>query len=542
MGPSPGVPRRTPGGDRGARGSRRRGRAPQGGHGVRSIPGTSCLPWTPLVARRGGGLGGRAQACPPAAHGTRVVPVGKEAVMPKTPEAAGDHRPQAAAETCVGVARHGLAPMALTPGAVGQAAAAVTHGEEPGVRDGDARRRAADRVPARRRAGQGRRGGDDPRVRGERSAQLGQALREEPGAGGACLGPRRAARAAQDGAQGPHRAAEAGSSRDPALPVGGTRASRADAGDRAMGPSGLIPGGYDHGAAALPAEGAVATRHAPLTRRVAQEGPQRSLGREEEGMAGVGHGTPQVARGPRPPRGLAILAPRGRGKGLTRRAGTRTTGMIGVPCDATGGTVCGVPPAVGRPAGGTVAPHLLRRGWHGMGTAGGLPREAEARGAFPRGGIGLASLGLAGPVRGVRPHGGPPAWAGAGPRRAGGRRGGGSSRETAGGSAGTVWGSRVTAGRAASGSSGHRPPLPGGASRNKGAAEGCRGRVCSPRSAWRERRWSAPGRGAWAAGDRGPSSTTARAGSASRRRAVRSAGAWRAAWSAPGALGPARRG
>ena len=36
-----------------------------------------------------GWLGGLAQECPTAAQGTRFVPVGKEAVMPKTHEAAG---------------------------------------------------------------------------------------------------------------------------------------------------------------------------------------------------------------------------------------------------------------------------------------------------------------------------------------------------------------------------------------------------------------------------------------------------------------------
>jgi hypothetical protein len=49
-------------------------------------------------------------------------------------------------------------------------------------------------------------------------------------------------------------------------------------------------------------------------------------------------------------------------------------------------------------------------------------------------------------------------------------------------------------------------------------------------------------RWASACGDRVPSRTTGLAGTGARRRAVRSAGAWRAGWSDPSALSPARRG
>jgi hypothetical protein len=177
--------------------------------------------------------------------------------MPETQEAAGEARHQAAAATCGGGAPQGLDTIALTPVAVGEAAPAVTHGEEPVVRAGDAMRLAAAIVPDVRRASQGCRGGDDPLFGLELSVQLGKALREGHGAGGACLGPRRAARAAQDGAQGPHRQAAAGSSREPARPVGGQRPSRNDAVDMDVRPSGLIPGVHDPGAPALPAEVAV---------------------------------------------------------------------------------------------------------------------------------------------------------------------------------------------------------------------------------------------------------------------------------------------
>src|SRR5262249_39805275 len=148
--------------------------------------------------------------------------------------AAGYDRPQEAADTCVGVARHGLDTLALTPVAGGEAEAAVTHVEESVVRAGTPMRIAADSVQDGRRASNGRLGVDAPLFGLALSVTLGKGLREEHGAGGAGQGQRRAARAAQDGAQGPHRNEEAGSSRNPGLPMGGTRASRNDTGDMAM--------------------------------------------------------------------------------------------------------------------------------------------------------------------------------------------------------------------------------------------------------------------------------------------------------------------
>src|SRR4029434_3581859 len=259
---------------------------------------------------------------------------------------------------------------------------------------------------------------------------------------------RRAELAAKDGAQGPHREEEAGISLDPALPVGGQRASRDDAVDMEVRPQGLIPGVQHHSAPDLPAEVAVSKLHERLTRRVEQEGQQRSFVREDEGIEGVGHGKDQVEIGHRQQLGFAILDPLGLGKGLTLGTVTITTGIIGVPLASTGGTVFGVPPELRRSAGLDSVHHLLLRGRHGVGTAVGLPIEAEDIGDFPRGGTGLAHLGLSGTGGGVRRHGVTPAWAGAGPRRAGGRRGCGSSRDTAGGSAGTGWWYRVSDGAA----------------------------------------------------------------------------------------------
>ena len=330
------------------------------------------------------GLGGLAQEFPTAAPGTRCVPVGQEAVLPKTPAATGEHMQQEAADTCVGIERHGLDTLALTTVAGGKADAAVTPVEAPVVRAGDARRRAADIIQALRRAGTGRLGVDDPLVRVELSAKLCKALREEHGAGGACRGQRRAELAAQDRAQGPPRAEEAGISRAPALPGGGPRASRDDAVDVAVRPQGLLPGVPPPRAPALPAEVAVSNLPARLTRRVEPEGQQRSCVHADAGIEGMGHGQDQVARGHRPQLGLARLDPLGLGKGLTRWPVTIPTGILGIPLESTGGTVFGVPTELRRSAGLDRVPHLLRHGRHGVGTAGGLPREAEDIGACPR--------------------------------------------------------------------------------------------------------------------------------------------------------------
>ena len=61
-----------------------------------------------------GGLGGLAQQFPTAAQSASCVSVGEEAVMPETHKAAGSHMPQEAADTFVGVERHGLDTLALT--------------------------------------------------------------------------------------------------------------------------------------------------------------------------------------------------------------------------------------------------------------------------------------------------------------------------------------------------------------------------------------------------------------------------------------------
>jgi hypothetical protein len=143
---------------------------------------------------------------------------------------------QEAADTFVGVECHGLDTIALTPVAVGEADPAGTHVEEPVVRDGDAMRIAAHIGQDVSRASEGRLGIDDPLFGIALIAKLDKALREGHGAGGVCPGQRRAALAAKDGAQGPPRKEDAGISLDPALPIGGKRASCNDTVDRAMCP------------------------------------------------------------------------------------------------------------------------------------------------------------------------------------------------------------------------------------------------------------------------------------------------------------------
>ena len=163
-----------------------------------------------------------------------------------------------------------------------------------------------------------------------------------------------------------------------------------------MRPQGLIPGVQDHGAPDLPAEVAVPKLHERLTRRVEQQGQQRSLVGEDEGIEGVGHGKHQVEIGHRQQLGFAVLDPLDLGKRLTLGAVTIATGIIRVPFEPTAGTVFGVPAELRRPAGLEVAHHLLMRGRHGMGTAVCLPVEAEDIGDFPRWGAGLAPSGSPG--------------------------------------------------------------------------------------------------------------------------------------------------
>ena len=78
-----------------------------------------------------GWLGGLAQAVPD--NGARYAPCAgwREAIMSETPEAVGQHRPEEATDKFVGVKRHGLATIALTPIPGGEADAPVTHVEDP---------------------------------------------------------------------------------------------------------------------------------------------------------------------------------------------------------------------------------------------------------------------------------------------------------------------------------------------------------------------------------------------------------------------------
>ena len=344
-------------------------------------------------------IGGLAQQFPTAAQGTRLVPVGEEAIMPEAHEAAGQHMQQEASDKFVGVERHGLDTIALTTVAVGKADPPVTHVEDPVVRDGDAMRIAADIVQDVCRACKGRLGVDDPLFGIELRAQLLEALRgaqgwgalsEGQGAGGACLGQRLAELPAKDRAQGPHGKEEAGIGIDPAPPVGGERTSRDDAVDMEMRPQGLVPGVQDHGAPDLPAEVAVPKLDERLAGGVEQQGQQGPLVGQDEGVEVVGHGKHQVEIGHRQQLGFAVLDPLHLGKCLALRAVAIATGIIRVPLEPTGGTVFGVPTELRRPAGLEIVHHLLMRGRYGMGTAVRRTIEAEDIGDFPRWGAGLA--------------------------------------------------------------------------------------------------------------------------------------------------------
>jgi hypothetical protein len=199
-----------------------------------------------------------------------------------------------------------------------------------------------------------------------------------------------------------------------------------------MRPQGLIPGVQHHGAPDLPAEVALSKLHERLTRRVEQQCQERSFVREDEGIEVVWHGKHQMEIRHRQQLGFAVLDPLSLGKGLTLRAVTITTGIIGVPLEPTGGTVFSVPTELHRPAGLDIVHHLLMRGWDGMGTAVCLPIEAEDIGDFPRWGTALVQCCRTWAVGGMGRHGVTPAWAGVGPHRAGGRTGCGSSSDAAG--------------------------------------------------------------------------------------------------------------
>ena len=368
--------------------------------------------------------------------------------------------------------------------------------DDAGRPSGSARhtRRGADEWPWRREASRGRQsprrvpglpGAPWPRrapccgreLRASLPASRRRAQGWEARHGGAALGQRRAARAAQDRAQRPHRQEETGIGLHPARPVGGERTCRHEAVDMAMGSSGLLPGRQDQRAPALPAADALPTRDEGVTGSVAQQGQQRSLGREDAGGEGVGHGQHQMARGHREARGFPVLPPADLEKGLALRAVTMATGMRGIPLEPPGGAVCGVPTARRRPAGLDRVPHLLRRGRYGMGTAGGCPREADESGDCPRWSARLAWGCRLWAVSGMRRHGMTLAWAGVGPRRAGGRTGCGAWPEAAGGSGETGWWSRAPDAPAPAGSSGRRRPLRAGASHNHGGGYGRRGRA-----------------------------------------------------------------
>jgi hypothetical protein len=388
-----------------------------------------------------GWLGGLAEQVPTAAQGTSLVPVGETAIMPETHEAAGQHMEAEAADTCVGVERHRLDTIALATLPVGEAHPPVTHIEAPVVRDGDAMRRAADRVQDVCRIGKRRLGVDHPLFGRELRTKLLEARRrtkrcgslsEGPGAGGACLGQRRTELPTKDGAQGAHGEEEAGSRLDPVPAVSGQRARRNDAVDMEMRPSRLVPGVQDHGASELPAEVAGPTLDEGLTGGVEQEGEERSLVGQDEGVEVVWHGQPQVEIGHGQPCRLPVLHPLHLGKRLALRAVAMATGIRRVSLEPTAGTVFGVPPELRRPAGLDSVHHLLMRGWDGMGTAGGRTVEAEDLGDFPRWGAGRAQGCRLWAVGGMRRPGITPARAGVGPRRAGGQTGCGSSPEAAG--------------------------------------------------------------------------------------------------------------
>jgi len=208
-----------------------------------------------------GGSGGLAQEFPTAAQRPCFVPVGEEAVVPETHEAAGEHMQEEAADKCVGVERHGLSPIALTTVPVGKADPPIADIQDAVVRDGDAMGIAADIIQDVLRACKGWLGVDHPlfgiqlgteRCEVRRPASAGRLLRAGQGVGGPEPGQRLTELPAKNGTPGAHGKQEARISLDPAPPIRRERASRHEAMDMEMRPQGLIPGMEDHGTPALP--------------------------------------------------------------------------------------------------------------------------------------------------------------------------------------------------------------------------------------------------------------------------------------------------
>jgi hypothetical protein len=278
---------------------------------------------------------------------------------------------QEASDKFLRVERHGLETMVLTTVTVGKTDPPVTHVEDPVVRNGDAMGRAADIVQDVLRTCKGWLGVDDPLsgiqlgakwCEARRDAPGWRLLREGHGAGGPESGQCLAELPAKDRAQGPHRKEEAGVGLDPALPVGGERASRDHAVDMEMRPQGLVPRVQDPGTPDLPAEVALPKLPERLARGLAQQRQQGPLVGQDEGVDVVWHGKNQVEIGHRQSLGFAVLNPLDLGKGLTLGAVTIATGIIRVPLEPTGGTVFGVPTELRRPAGLDIMHHLLMRG------------------------------------------------------------------------------------------------------------------------------------------------------------------------------------
>jgi hypothetical protein len=243
-----------------------------------------------------GGIGGLAQEFPTAAQRPRFVPVGEEAVMPETHEAVGEHMQEEAADKFVGVERHGLGSMTLTPVPVGQADPSIAYIEDAVVRDGNAMGIAADIVQDVLRAGKGGLGVDHPlfgiqlgtkRCEVRRASSGDRLPRAEQSAGGPEPGQRLTELSAKNGTQGSHWKQEARISLYPAHPVRRERASRHEAMDMEMCPQGLIPGMEDHGTPDLSTKVALPKLHERLTRRFEQQGQQRSFVREDEGVEDV---------------------------------------------------------------------------------------------------------------------------------------------------------------------------------------------------------------------------------------------------------------
>ena len=333
-----------------------------------------------------GGIGGLAQQLTALAQSLGLAPIRQEAIVPEAHDTLGQHVQENTSDALGGIAGHGLHTIVLATVAVGEANLAVTDIKDTVVRDRDAMRVATDRVQDVFQPRQGLLDVDDPRLAVEMVVELREAL----GRGPVCdrIGERQSASGvrlvqrvnefpAEDLTQRLHREEEAGMGGEPTRAVTRQCPSRHETVHMAMWAQRLVPGGEDHGASDLPAQGGVAELHQCLAGGGAQEGHQGPFVGQHECIERVWQGKDGVQRGHGQAFRLAVFQPLRLGQGLARGAVAMATGVVGLPLAPTVGAVFGVPTALGSTADRHSVHDLLMGRRHGMRRTVDIARQTE---------------------------------------------------------------------------------------------------------------------------------------------------------------------